>query len=380
MKSLPRETFERLVQDHQADKYSKGFHCWDQLLAMIYAQLSGASSLWVLAASFNSQQTHHYHLGTNLVRRSTLAEANEKRKVEVFVAAARLLMSQAKRSLRKAGEELLYCLDSTSITLKGHGFDSWTEEQRTRHTQGLKVHVLYAVHQALPCHSSITPPNVNDRDEGVKLAIEPGVRYVFDKAYCDYHWWLHIEEQKAHFVTRFKRNAALAVERYLPIPAEAAGIVLADELVCFTNKNPGGGRQNRYLKPLRRIVMARADKEQPLVLATNDVVSPALLIGKNYQDRWQIELFFKWIKQHLKIKIFFGRSENAVRIQIVTALISYLLVTLYKAAHRITDSLWMLLSELRATHFQRPSLEAALYQQRRERIAEFTLRQPGLFT
>lgn len=176
MKGLPRGAFDRIVKARGADKYSKGFRCWDQLVAMVYAQLSGAGSLRVLEAGFNSQTTHHYHLGTKAIRRSTLADANGKGKTEVFAETTRLLMSQVQRRLRREGEALLHLLDATSITLKGPGFDPWTLENRTRHTQGIKLHVLYA---GVPIRHSITAPNVNDIDEGVKLPIEPGAVYVF---------------------------------------------------------------------------------------------------------------------------------------------------------------------------------------------------------
>ena len=379
MKALPRSTFDRIVETHQADKHSKGFGCWDQLVAMVYAQLSGASSLRVLETGFNSQRTHHYHLGTAPIRRSTLADANGKRKTEVFAEAARLLMSQASRQLRREGEELLYLLDSTSITLKGPGFDSWTQESRTRNTQGIKLHVLYAGNEAVPVQHSLTPPNVNDIDEGVKLPIESGAIYVFDKGYCDYNWWSRIDAGRARFVTRFKRNAALKVEAECPIPAVDAEIILKDEIVCFANRHPRGGRRNHYTQPLRRITVARPGHDRPLVLATNDLASPASTIAQRYKERWAIELFFKWIKQHLKITQFLGRSANAVRMQILTALIAYLLLALHQKAQRFTGSLWVLLAEVRATLFQRPSIESVLYRRRRDALAEITCRQAGLF-
>ena len=379
MKALPRSTFDEVVTSHQADKHSKGFGCWDQLVAMVYAQLSGASSLRVLETGFNSQRTHHYHLGTSPIRRSTLADANGKRKTEVFAEAARLLMSQAKRQLRREGEELLYLLDSTSITLKGPGFDSWTQESRTRNTQGIKLHILYAGNEAVPVQHSLTPPNVNDIDEGVKLPIESGAVYVFDKGYCDYNWWSRVDAARALFVTRFKRNASLVVERCLPVPAQDAGIVLCDEIVRFANKHPRGGRKNHYQQALRRVTVARPDHDRPLVLATNDLASPAAVIAQRYRERWGIELFFKWIKQHLRIKSFLGRSENAVRMQILTALIAYLLLTLYRQARRSTGSLWTLLAEVRATLFQRPTVEAEMYRKRCQARADFASRQAGLF-
>jgi IS4 transposase len=186
MKGLPRGSFDRLVQAHRADKHAKGFGCWDQLVALVYAQLSGANSLRVLESGFNSQGTHHYHLGTGTVRRSTLADALARRQTEVFAETARLLMAQAGRRLKRDGAELLYALDSTSITLKGPGFDAWTGANRTRHTQGIKLHVLYENAAQIPVQHRITAPNVNDIDEGSRLPIEPGAVYVFDKGYCDY--------------------------------------------------------------------------------------------------------------------------------------------------------------------------------------------------
>ena len=171
----------------------------------------------------------------------------------------------------------------------------------------------------------------------------------------------------------------LIVERALPIPAKDAAIVLKDEIVRFANKHPRGGRKNHYANPLRRVTVARPDHDQPLLLATNDLVSPASVIARRYKDRWGIELFFKWIKQHLKIKSFLGRSENAVRIQILTALITYLLLAIYRKAQNYGGSLWILLAEVRATLFQRPAVEAERYRRRRNNMAEFAARQGGLF-
>lgn len=379
MKALPRGTFDRIVQSHLANKHSKGFGCWDQLLAMVYAQLSGASSLRVLEAGFNSQRTQHYHLGTAPIRRSTLAEANGRRNTEVFAETAKLLMSQAHRKLRREGEELLYLLDSSSITLKGRGFDAWTSGNSTRNTQGIKLHVLYAGNEEVPVQHSFTAPNVNDIDEGRKLAIEPGTTYIFDKGYCDYNWWSRIDEQKARFVTRFKYNAALEVECALAIPAGDVAIILKDDIVRFANRHPRGGHKNHYKNSLRRITVARPDHDRPLVLATNDLESPAALIAQRYKDRWGIELFFKWIKQHLKIKSFLGRNENAVRIQILTALITYLLLAIYRKAQDYAGSLWMLLAEVRSTLFQRPGIEAERYRRQRDALTELAARQGGLF-
>lgn len=379
LKALPRGVFDRLVAEQGADKHSKRFGSWDQLVAMVYGHLAGVSSLRELEASFNSQPAHHYHLGTGPIRRSTLAEANGRRNTQVFALAAQHLMAGVCRSLRREGKELLYLLDSTSITLKGPGFDEWTLANRTRRTQGLKVHVLYAEQAAAPVHCRFSAANVNDVDEGKALSIEAKATYVFDKGYCDYNWWASLEAQQARFVTRFKSNAALRLVAQREIPLADRGAILRDEEVRFAHRHPGGSRINRYTHSLRRVVVDRPGHERPLILATNDFDSPALSIAERYRERWRIELFFKWIKQHLKIRRFLGRSENAVRIQILCALISYLLLSLYHGKTGAQQSLWMLLAEVRTTLFQRPGLETQCYRRRQERIREIRLRQGQLF-
>jgi IS4 transposase len=368
LKQLPRGLFDRTVAQRGADKHRKGFSCWRQLTAMLYAQLCGVSSLRTLESSFNAQRAHHYHLGCERVRRTTLSEANARGDWQVFSELAQALMHKARGSVRAEAQEFLHLLDSTSVTLKGRGFDRWTLENRTRNTQGVKLHLLLGLAEEAPLAQSISAANLNDLDYARTLAIEPGAIYVFDKAYCDYSWWWQMTQTGARFVTRFKRNARLKVERERPIPRNAQGIILKDELVYLSNKNPGGGRTNPYRAALRRIEVAREGKPS-LVLATNDLKSSALHIAERYKARWQIELFFKWIKQHLNIKCFLGRTENAVRIQILTALIAYLLVVLYAKAHGIKTSLWLLLSELRATLFQRPEIE--LHRHRRWRQQRF---------
>lgn len=378
MKLLPRGVFNRAVQAHEADKYRKGFSTWQQMLAMIYAQLSNCASLRVLERSFNSHGAHHYHLGCRSLARTTLADANANADPAVFAEVAEHLMAAAGRGLRQEGKALLRLLDSTSLTLKGGAFEAWTHGNRTRHTQGVKLHLLYGAHEHAPLAQAITPPNVNDIDYARNLPLERGARYVFDKGYCDYSWWWRIERTGARFVTRFKRNARLHVLKERRIARDAGGEILGDQLVRFANKHPGGARRNPYARPLRRIEVAREGKP-PLILATNDLKSSALKIASDYRSRWQIELFFKWMKQHLRITRFLGHSENAVRIQMLTALIAYLLVALYAKTHGLKQSLWMVLSELRATLFQRADTECYRHRRWREQRRAFVLRQAALF-
>ena len=379
LKHLPRGVFERAVRSRQADKHRKKFNCWQQLVNLLFAQLSGASSLRTLESSFNAHTAHHYHLGCNPIRRATLADANAQGHSEVFAEIAQALMQQARGSVPAQAQEFLQLLDSTSITLKGPGFDDWTLENRTRNTQGLKLHLVLGLAQQAPLAQSISAANLNDLDYARTLDIQPGAIYVFDKAYCDYSWWWKMSQEGARFVTRFKRNARLEVKRARRIPRNARELILKDELVLLSNKNPGGRRSNPYSDALRRIEVARAGKPA-LVLATNDLKSSALRIAERHKARWQIELFFKWIKQHLNIKRFLGRTQNAVRIQILTALIAYLLVRLYARAHGVKTSLWLLLSELRASLFQRPQIELHRHRRWRQQRFMHDLYQRPLFT
>lgn len=350
--AIPRPLFDRLVAHHQADRHRRSFRAWQQLQAMIFVQLSGLSSLRTAEAGFNRQQRHHYHLDCAPLRRTTLADANRCCDPALFAELAGWLMTQTHRHLRRDAQELLYLLDSSSITLRGHGFDEWTAPDRTCHTQGLKLHVLYDAQTQVPVRQSITIPTVNDVEQGVRLPLERGARYVFDKAYCDYNWWYRIEKSGARFVTRFKRNAGLTLVCAQPIAPEDADTIVADEWVRFTHLHPRGHHRNAYQQPLRRIAVARPGRAA-LVLATNDLTSPARVIAQHYKARWGVELFFKWIKQHLNIRRFLGRSENAVRIQILTALITHLLLALAHQAQGRHDSLWLFLAELRCSLFER---------------------------
>jgi len=379
LEELPRDRFHALVTQYEADKHCKGFRSYHQLVALLYGQFSGASSLRELEVGFNRHAVHHYHLGARAVSRSTLADANSKRPCAMFAELAQALMGQVSRRTRKEAG-CVQLLDSTTITLKGPGYDAWTAHTRTRCGQGLKLHVLWDMASATPQREVIGPTNVNDRDEAVDMPLEKGVTYVFDRAYCDYAWWGRIGEAGAHFVTRFKSNAALVVKETRKIPADTAHAhVLRDEEVEFEYDQPRGGRPASPKLRLRRITVARPDHDEPLVFATNDLSRSAAQIAQCYRARWQVELFFKWIKQHLKVKRFLGRSQNAVRIQLYCALIAYLLLALYCAKHALTQDRWTQMYELRVSLFQRPELDAELYRRRCERMAEMQARQGQLW-
>lgn len=372
---VPRGAFDSIVQRLGTDRYSKGFGCWQQLLAMVYAQLAGVTSLRQLEAGLNSQRNQHYHLNTRGVRRSTLADANGKRDPQVFAELLKVLIAQAGRSVRSQRQELLLLIDATSVQVplpieQRRGIASAHDKH------GLKLHVLFNASNAALAAASITPANVNDVLEGRKLALQPGATYVFDKGYCDYNWWQRIDAADARFVTRLKRNAALTVLAERPI-AQRATQVLRDSVVAFARRNPRGGHRNSYSGALRRIEIDRPDTAA-LVLVTNDLHSEPAQIAQLYKDRWQIELLFKWVKQHLQIRRFLGVSDNAMRIQLLTALIAYMLVLLLKQTTGFTGTLWMLLTRLRQTLFQRLRTEESYWRKRRRQMDFIAAVQPSL--
>ncbi|MFJ2691254.1 IS4 family transposase, partial [Pseudomonas sp. NPDC087336] len=211
---------------------------------------------------------------------------------------------------------------------------------KTRITQGLKVHVGLDLAQLAPMYVNITPANVNDLSDALKMPIQAGMTYVFDKGYCDYNWWYQLQAKGALFVTRLKKNANITLLHEYSSATEHSS-VMTDEVVQFGKKRLAGKRLNDYLEtPVRRVVVKREGHATPLILVTNDFTRTAEEIAALYKDRWKIELFFKWIKQHLKLKRFYAFSENAVRLQIYSALISYLLLQLFHRRSGFTGSLF----------------------------------------
>ncbi len=372
LKVLPKNTFKRCVEQHRSDKHNKGFDSWGQLISLMYAQLSGCRSLRELEVSYNSHSAHHYHLGCGPIKRSTLSDANRQRDAGVFESFCQQLMGRAHRRVRNEIKDLLYLLDSTPICLRGRGYE-WTQARSMSRIPGLKIHLLYSPDKQLPCDARITASTQNDIEYGRNVEMK-GAKYVFDKGYCDYNWWHQIDQEGAFFVTRLKRNASIRVLK----SRSTEGDILSDEVIEFKNKWPGGGRKNNYVKPLRRIVVHREDHVDPLVLVTNLMGVPVEEVAALYKQRWAIELWFKWVKQNLKIKKFLGQSENAVKIQILVALITYLIADLYRQLCGSRRGFYLWLAELKSTLFQRPRLEFEVLKRRRKWKSDFQIHQAQL--
>ncbi len=308
LKAIDRRSFQAIVDRHAGDAYDKCFTSWDHLVALIYAQLSATTSLRGLEASFNANSQHHYHLGSGRLMRSTLSDANRRRPVAVFAETFALLAGQLDRQTRREGTKMLRLIDSTPIPL-GKLYDWAKSNGRIR---GMKLHVVYDPKADCPGILDITDANVNDAQIGRTITIEKGATYVFDKGYCHYGWWTAIAEAGASFVTRPKTNMGLALvaERPVEQPQGDGFLVLEDSQVSLASKG-----DSKLPIGLRRGIVKRQDGDT-ITLLTNDLERSAVEIGRLYKDRWQIELLFRWIKQHLKIRKFLGNNDNAIRLQI----------------------------------------------------------------
>jgi IS4 transposase len=379
LQHLPKGVFLNSVNQHKSDHYAKTCKSWDLLLLMLYGQINQIGSLRTLMTGFNTQAHHHYHLNTQPAKRSTVSDALSKRSPAPFKAVCESLMQTITRQQRKSCKELLCIIDSTVITLRGPHYDAWTGENKTRITQGLKIHVGIDAQQNAPTYANITHANVNDLSDARTMSIEPGMTYIMDKGYCDYNWWHEMETNQAIFVTRLKYNARYDV---IDVHSDAthSPLILSDNCIHLVKKHLGGKRKNAYQKKdLRCITVQREGNKRPMVIVTNDFDRSAQAIADLYKQRWQIELLFKWLKQKLKLKTYFGYSENATRIQIYCALITYLLMTLLKQRHGYSGTLSELAIELRYSLFHRPTKNRYYYQRRKERTEERNQRQGELW-
>lgn len=327
LKPIDRRQFDAIVERHDGNAYDKRFDSWTHLISLICGQLSGASSLRELEAAWRANGHHHYHLGVGELRRSTLSAANRRRPSAVFAELLDLLIGQARGGLRREARELVKLIDASPIMVKTAPWARWNGRIR-----GLKLHVEYDPVADLPERLAITSATVNDIAFGRQTPIERGTTYVVDRAYCSYPWWTEIHQAGAFFVTRHKTLYRLRNVRTRPVEQ-----VRGDGFVVLSDRDVERSARTgpRYDLPLRKIRIRRSDGRK-LTLITNDTERSAVEIAHLYKGRWRIELLFRWIKQHLNIRRFLGTSENAVRLQILAAMIAFLLLRIAAALHRIT--------------------------------------------
>jgi len=322
---LPWGVLDRLIRQTRADKGVREFHTKDLLLTLLFAQVSGLESLRDIEAALESQQARRYHSGLCEVHRSTLADAAASRPVAVFSGLLSAMLAGLARQRRQKLAECVRLIDSTTIRLNTLSAD-WSHF--SAHLCGVKAHVVYDPHAACPVYLAVTPARTNDITAAKQMPIEPGATYVFDLGYYDYGWWAKLDEAACRLVTRLKRNTPLEVIEELALPGDRDNIL--SDRIGFLPERMAANRHNPMQHAVREVTVM-LDTGKVLRIVTNDLDAPASEIADLYKRRWEIELFFRWVKQALEIKHFFGTSENAVRIQIAVALITFVLLRL---AHR----------------------------------------------
>jgi len=322
---LPRRIFDGIVKNHEGNKYVRSFTCWNQMLCMVFGQLTSRDSMRDLMLSLEAHQPKYYHLGFGqTVTRRNLGKANEKRSYKIFEEFAYVLIEDARKSCYRTDFEVevdgnVYALDSTTIDLCLSVF--WWAEFR-KHKGGIKLHTLYDVKTSIPAFLHVSKASVHDVNILDLIPYETGSFYVVDKGYIDFRRFYKIHTQGSFFVTRAKDN--MRFKRMYSKTVDKATGVQSDQIgkleVYYSKKD--------YPDKLRRIKYYDAERKKYLVFVTNNTNLKATEIAMLYKKRWEVEIFFKWMKQHLKVKAFGGTTINAVKVQIYCAIIAYCLVAI----------------------------------------------------
>jgi hypothetical protein len=350
LQGVPWDVFDRLVATHGSDWRVRTLSTKSQFVALLYGQLAGSVSLREIVAGLGSHESRLYHLGAAAPKRSTLADANAARPCAVFAELFAAMTARAHRGLRKGVAEASYLIDASSLSLDQRSLD-WA---RFSHKMcGVKLHIVYDPDADRPLYAAITPARTNDITVAQQMPIEPGATYVFDLGYYDYAWWANLDAQGCRIVTRFKKNTPLALIEELPVPTD--GPVLSDRIGLLPARQ-GAGRRNPMQQAVRE-VRVTTDTGKVLRILSNDLDAPAQELADLYKRRWAIELFFRWVKQTLKITRFLGTSENAVKIQIAVALIAFLLLRLAQAAQHTIASPLAFARLVRANLMHKKSLD-----------------------
>ncbi len=330
-KHVPWSKFEQIVEKYGADRLVRKLTTKRHLIALLYGQFSGSTSLREVVTGMASHETRLYHAGATPVKRSTMSDANSKRPWQVFSELFAQMLPQAHRGLRRATKDAVRLIDSTSVRLSSlsEGWATFSAD-----VFGAKAHIVYDPNADRPVYFAVKPANVNDITAAKAMPIEPGATYVYDLGYYDYGWWARLDEAGCRFVTRLKKNTPLRVVKENRVPRNSN--ILHDRIGHLPARL-ANSRNNPLQVPVREIGVI-IDTGKLLRIVTNDLDTPAQEIADLYKQRWQIELFFRWVKQTLRIKHFLGVSENAVRIQIAVALIAFLILRMAQFAQKAVHS------------------------------------------
>lgn len=344
---IPRLGFQAAVEKHGAERHARGFSSWTQMIAMLFCHLGQARSLREITGGLAACEGKLRHLGVkDPPKRSTLSYANEHRPWQLYRTVFNDLLQQCLREAAGKGRKFrfkndLLSLDSTVIPLCLSSFE-WAQFRRTK--GAVKLHMLLDHDGYLPRFAVITDGKTADIKAARSMSFEPGTMLVFDRGYADYDWWLSLGRQKVNFVTRLKDSAEYGIVSQLPVPEGSN--VIRDEVILLTAQQEVGAEAF-----LRRIEVWVEEKQETMVFVTNNMKLAAATIAAIYKERWQIELFFKALKQSLKLKTFVGCSENAVQTQIWTALIAMLMLAYLKLRSTFGWSLSNLVALIRQQLF-----------------------------
>lgn len=338
---LPQRMFDKFVKKYDGNKYVKHFSCWNQLLCMVFGQLTNRDSLRDLIVAINAHSGKSYHLGFGKnVTRSNLAKANLNRNSKIFEEYAYHLIDIARKDRANDDFQIngqVYAFDSTTIDLCLSVF--WWARFR-KNKGGIKLHTLFDINTQIPAFVHITPASVQDMNAMDYLFYETDAYYIFDRGYIDYTRLYKITQHSAFFVVRAKSN--LQFNRMYSMKHDKSTGIKSDQIGKLT----GFYVSKEYPDKLRKIKFYDQETDRTFIFLTNNFELPAEQVAFLYKNRWQVELFFKWIKQHLKIKAFWGTSENAVRIQVYSAIIAYCLVAIVGTKLKIERSTYEILQVL----------------------------------
>jgi hypothetical protein len=346
LKHVPWPVVDRLVEQYDADRDPRALETKAHLIAMLFAQFFGSRSLRDIETSLRSHASKLYHLGGCTVSKSALSTANASRPVEVFGGLLSALMAQLQRGYRRKIGDCVRLIDSTSVRLSSLSSDWATFSAEVC---GAKAHIIYDPDADQPLYLMVTPANVNDITAAKQMPIEPGATYVVDLGYYDYGWWATLHQANCRIVTRLKANTPFEIVEDRPVPP---GSSIRSDRVGHLPKRLAASRNNP-MSGLVREIQVVIETGKVLRIFTNDLTASAQEIADLYKRRWAIELFFRWVKQTLKISHFLGTSENAVRIQIAVALIAFLLLRLAHDANAIVKSLLAFAGLIRANLMHR---------------------------
>lgn len=357
MDFLPRRRFHTCVRRYRGNRRVQSFTCLDQFFCMAFAQLTSRRSLRDVELCLRAHRSKLYHMGIRGgVARNTLANANKVRDWRIYADLAQVLIGIARplyadQDLGLDLDNTVYALDASTIDLCLSVFP-WASFRSTK--SGVKLHTLLDLRGNIPTFLHISNARLHDVNALDLLAPEPGAFYVMDRGYVDFRRLFALEVEKSFFVIRAKSNTRL--QRRYSRPVDKTTGLLCDQTIQLT----GRGTSVKYPHPLRRVKFRDAETDRTFNFLTNNFKVPAIAVADLYRSRWQVELFFRWIKQHLRIKVFLGTTENAVKTQIWIAVSVYVLVAIAKKRLQVTHTLYAMLQVLSLTLFEREALRDVL--------------------